>query len=525
VYEETYNLYVTRPKATSENGGRRLYIKDMVNSTGCITAALVDTNGNEINDKLAGAAFEWTRDDGLFIVPQAYSGDLNDPNAANDFRSVSIVQDHGGLVEARKKYQIDGKENSGVIGYKPVTYTLRATLSDGTVLTDSYTVYYQSEIINAGFEFPTAQKGTYNFFPNGYSELYWKTTAPGSNAAKLTQDIEYGNVTNLNNDGASYGITAYRPEGDTTSAQFAEINAEEFGALYQDIITVPETSIDWDFMHAARQQQNNGVNSMFVVFGPTEQAQTLTTQDHLNQLGIDVKNAVKDRDNYTAQQEADFYDGKLGVTITFSYKDSGISATYTVWYHTVDRSKNNGWVQLKGEYEVPEGQYRTRVFFVTDTAGVSGNENYGNMIDKAYAGQYKTYLVEYFEESYVTTTNPDGTTTSKLVVTHWKDRDEKGKALIYYSQPLTNFTKFETEQHDYLHSILINNKNYPYDIKYSGTPSLYIKQYPGQASDTQTPPNLVDKDGNSIEDTGNNYQGYDIVVQVDYRTLLLARYG
>ena len=498
IYKETYNLYVKKPLPTTENGGRRLYIKDMVNSTGTITAAIIDSNGNENNDLLAGAAFEWTRDDGLFIVPQAYK---------NDFKSVSIVQDHGGLVESRKKYNANKEE----IGYQPVTYTLRATLSDGTVLTDSYTVYYQSEIINASFEFPVAVGGQHNFFPNGYTELYWKTTAPGSNAAKLTQDVEYGSVVKDNRpqDNANYGVS-----NAADGKQFAEINAEEFGALYQDIITQAGEPIDWDFMHAARQQQNNGVNSMFIVFGPTEQAQTLTTQAHVNGLGTAVKNAVADRSKYTKQQSDDFYAGKLGITITYSYPNSGVTADYTVWYHTVDRSKNNGWVELKGEYIPPEGQYRTRVFFVTDAAGVTRNENYGNMIDSASAGQYKTFLIEYYEESYSETTN-------ELIIKYWSEKDEKGKALIYSSRELENFTFFETENNDYLHSILINGKNYPYDIRYAEKPSIYIEKYPGKGSDATKRNNLVDEDYNPITNT-NNYGDYDLVIQIYFRDTVIA---
>ncbi|MBR5447918.1 MAG: hypothetical protein IKV40_05800, partial [Clostridia bacterium] len=38
IQEETYKIRVKTPAATSANGGRRLYIKDMVNSTGSITA-------------------------------------------------------------------------------------------------------------------------------------------------------------------------------------------------------------------------------------------------------------------------------------------------------------------------------------------------------------------------------------------------------------------------------------------------------------------------------------------------------
>lgn len=501
---ETFNLNIITPKAKnqddeSNNDGRRLYISDLVNSTGTITAALVDRNGNPVEKGLDGAAFEWTRSDGLFIVPQAYE---------NSYKSVNIARDHGGLVEARMK-----KDGSG---YDPVTYNLKVTLADGTELTDSYTVYYQSEFINAGFEFPNAATSNYSFFPNGYPELYWKTTAPGSTAEPIgrhvTKDVEYADVTNgtsnANNQGTDFTVTRAADYADG-GVQFAELNAEAVGALYQDIITVPSTegdpeSIEWDFCHAARGNAGNA-NSMYIVIGPTEQAQKLTTQTQLNSLGQAATQAA----NRMADGGAAFRAGTAPVEIEFGNDDN--RATYSVWYHTANTNynQNNGWYHLSGEYVVPEGQYRTRLFFVS--APQSSNANYGNLIDISKAGQYKSYLIEYYEETY--------TAGGQLQLQYFGSRSERGEALIYSSVDLINFDHFEKEENDYLHKILINNRTYPYDIRYSNTASLYIEKYPGSSTNASVPTIHIYEDG--IQHT-DNYADYDIVMQVFFRDTVIA---
>ncbi len=483
---ESFKLDINTPKAIDESkpnvdDGRLLYISDTVNESGTITAVLVDKNGNVLEKGLEGAAFSWSRDDKLFIVPQAYE---------NNYKSVNIARDHSGLVEARMK-----KDETG---YKPVTYTLTATLADGTELTDSYTVYYQSEIINASFEFPKAHKGTYNFFPNGYHELYWKTTAPGT-GGNITKDIEYGNLNE--GDEAEYNVGSA-----ADGYQFAELNAEEFGALYQDIITVPGEKLEWDFAHAARNQLGD-TNGMFIVFGPTEAAQKLLDQNALTPLGQAAKNAAK------ALGTADnnrFLRGEIPVTVSYTY--GGATATYTVWYHTVSVNANPKWQTVAGEYMTPEGQYRTRIFFVTDTEGANtNNKNYGNLIDISSAGQYKSYLIEYYEETYT----GDG----QLQLQYFGSKTESGEALIYSTVDLLNFRHFEEKENDYLYKILINNQTYPYDIRYSGKASLYLEKYPGTSDDAEVPKIDIYEDG--IQ-RNNNYADYDIVMQVYFRDTVIA---
>lgn len=523
---ETYTLNIGKPKATQ--GQYLLYLKDDVNQTGRLVATLVDRNGNEVPDVLAGASFSWERDDGYFISPFAY-GDNN--------QSVNIARDHGGLVEARKK--TDGT------GYQPTTYTVKALLPGEEIPVEaSYTVYYQSEFINAGFEFPNATSDNYTFFPNGWSELYWQTTAPGSVAqdkSNVTKDIEYGDVTRRTNQ-SLFGVT-YAADHKSGGVQFAELNAEAVGALYQDIITVPHEVIDWEFSHAPRIKQSwtnrRYGNKMFVVVGPTEHAQTLTTRDLLYNTIIDKAIDLNVRTT----------GGPVDLTIT----ENGIKYFYQVWYHNADPpdnadpdySVNNdyGWSEVEGHYEVPDKQYRTRLFFASDIEG-NDHENFGNLIDKAKAGQYMTYLIEYYEETYVNNQrvirhlkykteveDEDGDNATdnekKLVLENGQPviMDESGEALIYSSQPIENLNYFLEKENDYLQQILINNLNNPYNIRYAGDASLYIEKYGTQKPahpETQNYTYRMPGSGETVACLQNDYEDYDIVVQIFLRDTVVG---
>ena len=530
---ETVYLDINIP--TSKIGAKDLYITDDVNRTGRIIVSLCDNQGNDISSQLEGASFSWTRSDNLFITPRAYgdnSYDNDGSGVANS--SINIAKDHAGLVEARK--------NGNTYTY--VTYTVEAILADGTELDANYTVYYQSEFINANFEFPEAAQRNYTYFVNGQAGLYWKTTAPGSSRSnqyeKLTMDIEIAEVTNFWNGegkapndsgaGTQFGVAraADHEEGGT---QFAELNAEAFGALYQDIISVPHEDIEWEFSHAPRQDQTNNSggwgtkvsNAMFIIIGATENAQQLTTQNHLTALGARAKEI--------AGNDKDFLAGKKGIQVEdFTYNNDNYG-DYMVWYHNAGTiasdardneiyaangvyGKNNGygWTDLKGSYTTPDDQYRTRLFFVSEPSSNTGSLNAGNLIDNASGGIYKTYLIEYYEESFDAVTN-------LKTVKHLDQYDEKGRALIYSSEKMDNLDIIETKDGDYLHRILINGESYPYEIR-STDPvtgkidaSIYIEKYSGKAEYVTI---------NGVENRKNNYNDYQIVVQVYVRDTVIA---
>ena len=459
---ETYSVTIVAPKATNGKT-RELYLKDTVNQNGCIEATLVDQNGNEVTDGLAGAAFTWERKDGvtdMFIMPQAYE----DGN-----KRINIAKDHGGMLEAKK----DTKGN-----FVHTVYTVTATLASGEELEADYTVYYQSEIINASFEAPDATKSTYTFFPNGWAGMYWKTTGPGT-GSNLTRDIEYVDYT----DGTNNTNPGFSVSGAAHGVQFAELNAEAFGTLYQDIITSPGEEIAWSFAHAPRPSYSN---KMYIVLGATEGAQKLTTQDQLEKL-VDAARST------TANSQA--LDKGEGIEVTYD------GTLYAIWYH--EATETGKWITLSGSYEAPEGQYRTRAFFMSETPANKQNQNFGNIIDSSKVGQYKKMLIEYYEETF------DENTGSKSVQ-HYVSYDEVYEALVYSSVPLANLESyFEGKRNDYLHQILINGSNYPYNIRYAGDASIFVDKYSGKATDP-------------FPNTGKSYSDYDIVVQIYLRDTIIA---
>ena len=492
VNEIEYNLTITSPKATSQDpGGYRLYVKDMVNTQGVISATLVDTDGDEVTaeDLEGNISYSWVRKDGAYIIPAAYKD--------ND-RSIDICVDHGGLLQTRL-------EN--------VVYEVTATLPNGMKKTASYKVYYQSEILNAGFESPVVPNENYTFLPNGWPKLYWKSTSPGDGTEHLSKDVEFTHYGEGRN---SFQNTSFYPRKPAEGDQFAELNAEKFGALYQDIITAPGESLDWEFLHSKRDNNQNG-EAMFLIVGPTEHAQKATNYTELSALLTRLFNVYGGRANALAQIAAN---GSIRCT------DSQTGGIYQVWYHDAD---NDGlpasapWTYLSGSYVVPTGQYRSRLFFVTDPqssgSGGKGESNYGNLIDSAKGGQYKEYLIEYYEEEYIVV---DGTTDVKRTLMTTKQygddkgdpTDESGEAIMYSSVRLQNFQYFEEEEQDLLSMVYINGKNSPYNIKYLDYPCLFIESYP-----KDTTIQCLDK---TVTKESGYYDQYDIVMQVCFRDTMIA---
>ncbi|MBR4076999.1 MAG: hypothetical protein IKK17_00165 [Oscillospiraceae bacterium] len=494
---ETYYIHVDPPMPT--DGKPQVYIRDDVNNTGKIIVDIVDATGNRLEHGLDGAAVEWSRSDNWRISYRAY-------DAADGYQSVNIARDHGGLTEARR--------TNGI--YNPITYTAKVTLANGDIQTATYTVYYQSEILNADFEYPNSIDSNYGFFPNGWTGLYWETSAPGNSTTTVAQDIEYGDVSDGNR--SNFGVTR-AADYDNGGKQFAELNAENFGALYQDIITAPGEEIAWDFSHAARtayswQGNNSIINALYIVIGPTEEAQKLITQAQLEALGSEAKRVAR----ALTDGGTKFFAGTEPVEVTYS------GAQYSVWYHDAgtstlsngnnsnsnihyDEAHNYGWSKIEGTYVAPDDQYRTRLFFISDSSGAT-LQNAGNLIDKARAGQYKKYLIEYYEQTY------DGTIVKTVREGYY---DEKGEALIYSNKKLENYNHFIKEENDYLYMVKINGQNYPYDIRYDGDASLYIENY-GPVTNT------VDYDEARKNEAGYQYpySNYDIVMQIFLRDTVIA---
>ena len=260
--------------------------------------------------------------------------------------SINVAIDAGGIAME--------KDSSGNDILCVKSYTCTAYDQAGNVLgTATHRVEYGEDVLNGSFEYPRIPNNRTNYaFANGTWQLFWKTTAPGSGTT-LAQDVELGN----DNAGNPYLISGGKANDGN---QFAELNAEKVGSLYQDVLTAPGATLSWAFAH--RSRKDTGTNTMYLVIASTKDAQSITTQAQIAPLV----------QSYTSDGASVSYNG----------------GTFTLWKFD---GNPNYWQDHMGTYTVPTGQYATRFFFVS----ASGNTT-GNLIDGIHFNEVQSYVIEYY---------------------------------------------------------------------------------------------------------------------------------
>ena len=209
----------------------------------------------------------------------------------------------------------------------------------------SYTekqVPYYAALQNGSFENPRTEDinpGGNFTFPNGTTGLVWKTTGTDEEIEIVNKD--HGNAHNCN--------TA--ADGD----QYAELNAEETGALYQDVLTMPGMTLYWQLYHRARSTTKR--DKMSLVIAPlTDEVEKTVTQAGLETLIGKIRR-----------------------------KESGY--TKAEGFELQDMSSSNTWTRYNGDYQTSSKQYLTRFFFVAGETG-SGIKSVGNLLDAIVFSRY-----------------------------------------------------------------------------------------------------------------------------------------
>lgn len=268
-----------------------------------------------------------------------------DDDALLEDGSINVAIDAGGIAQEQ-----DSAGND-ILCMK--IYTCTAYDKDGNVLgTATHRVEYGEDVLNGSFEYPKIPSGSSYAFANGTRQLFWRSTAPGS-GAYLGMDVELGNDT-IGNPYLNYGGKA------KDGTQFAELNAEKVGTLYQDVLTAPGATLSWSFGH--RSRKNTTTNVMYLVIASTKDAQSVTNQVQINAL--------------VQKFQAD------GVSVSYN------GGTYTMWKF---EGNPDYWQDHSGSYTVPDGQYATRFFF----AYASGSTT-GNLIDGIHFNEVQQYFIEYY---------------------------------------------------------------------------------------------------------------------------------
>ncbi|MEA4947387.1 MAG: SpaA isopeptide-forming pilin-related protein [Oscillospiraceae bacterium] len=340
----------TRPrtqKETSESFSLKILatnpvsIKDTIATNGCLTAA-VDSA------VLTGTlTYQWYRCDTNSATDSDWSLVTDVDSLSTDGTSVNVAINQG----AQKWYKL-------------VVTNTDAEQAETQFTSYPYQDPYYASVQNGTFE-ATGQGQQ----ANGTAGLIWKTTGTGTLLNKGDEtghDVEIGTP-----DTPDYKVAEKDLASSTSGRQFAELNCETDGALYQDIITSPGSTLNWSFYHRARYNNpwvNGGKDTMYLIIMPTSIALT----GGANGGPIDTQAEV------TTAMEKYSSDSRVSIA---KYDDD-----------------NTCWHYKSGNYPVSADQYLTRFFFVSG-ATTSGDNTIGNLIDDVKCSTGLTYSIDYYVDN------------------------------------------------------------------------------------------------------------------------------
>jgi len=324
----------------------------------------------------------------------------------------TVTWEKGGTVVNRLEVTngVYSREENG--GWVDVVYTDGANLTytvtiakDTQSLNDSLTVNYNDELKNGGFE-DELSNGTDQINADTAPNLVWKTTAITGGQHK----IEIGNTKGMtsvyelqangdkwDNVQLSNTAKAYGCASANTGDQFAELNAEGAGALYQDVLTKPGQPMNWRFYHRARTRRGyedqsksviqSGADTMAMVIAPLELVKDVTTQDQLEALLARCPN--KNGENPITENKKTYtvyvYEATAAIKdLSGTRKWNGVN-----WYAKYSTSS---WTESSDTYKIPDGQYLTRFFFAaistaSDDDQTNQTKTMGNLLDDVWFSQ------------------------------------------------------------------------------------------------------------------------------------------
>ncbi len=312
-------------------------IVDDIKTDGCLKLKVIGNDSADITSTIlvSGYTIKWEKD-GTEVISNAHKN-----NIADDGSWVNVAYDKG----AQANYTVTISKE----GTEPKTASMKVDWYDA--------------LQNGSFELPALN---YNSNPPGkwiYNGIvqtpqsnvpYWKTTASDGR-------IELGNVKKVdtfryNNPNYAWYkpwepqyiyqdevVTEhfYHCSSAVDGDQIAELNCEGTGALYQDVLTTPGETMNWNLSHRGR----NGTDKMALVIAPLigeNGAENITTQKQL--------------EDYIAANA-----GNSNVLI--EYMENG-----------------QEWKTESGTFVIPEGQFLTRFFFVAISTS-TGDLREGNLLD------------------------------------------------------------------------------------------------------------------------------------------------
>ena len=332
-------------------GNVSVTITDNIENSGTLNAQVTGDQSDGITlewYKHAEGTNTWTKVERHKVTGNSY-------NVSEDGTALNVALDKG----ARCFYKVQVKDASGQL------------LAESAALQVSY--YNQLE--NGDFETPvtTKETGYQPFYSNGTPGLIWKTTAKDAeieyvSAATDKFDKDTGKTH------AQQSLEWHKVEAAASGTQFAELNANEPGALYQDVLTTPGAKLYWQLYHRGRgttAYDSSQTDTMYVLIMSTKLAK---------QYHVDTQSAVQDV-IANVRSNTGKYPGASVATIT---------------------DDNVKWYRHTGDYDVSENQYLTRFFFV---AGETAYDKSGR--SDAKAGTVGNHLDDVSFSETLPDPNPD----------------------------------------------------------------------------------------------------------------------
>ena len=292
---------------------------------------------------------------------------------------------------------IDEADKANETKYKVQLFIGDAQIAEST----EFEIPYYKKIQNGSFETPIS--GINNISAQWSNKEYaqkngvWQTTGLGSINGKKDKDIEVLNDNNTNNISEQFMSGAWSrlaKDGD----QFAEINCEAAGALYQDVLTDKNVDLNYYLSHRGRSRQADRGNvsskfdTMYLVIMPTSEAEKYTEHSELvgklNELLAEKEVIpIESTQNESEKEEATVIYNSNGVFI------AKITSDAADW-HEIDSGEGISLAPgVKNRTYRPTSSL-SRFFFISGatfagylTTGEFHGDTIGNLVDDIGFGQ------------------------------------------------------------------------------------------------------------------------------------------
>ena len=353
----------------------KLSIQDDLTETGNLIPVLT----NEMETLVANAKEEGNE------VSYIWEKSINN----GDFRAVNKVKVSG------DNYNITTNEDGvdclnvaldkGALSSSQSSVKYKVSIKIGDELkgtSGEYSVRYYKELYNGDFEIPVVAQdhpGTTNWqYSNENYKAQggvWQTTGTTQNNAPWCDtdgaDIEIVTTAthNLGNDYSWYGEVC---DADGDDGQFAELNCQAAGALYQDVITYSGEKLSFYLSHRARggsKSNTKEYDTMYVVMMPTSLAKGCVTQDDLEKLIIRYLPTFNINQSYSEE------DGDKEIL----YNEGGVCIERVT-------SDDQDWHYVEETQKYTATSNMTRFFFVAGKTA-TGVNTVGNFLDNVGFGQ------------------------------------------------------------------------------------------------------------------------------------------